>query len=88
MSYVVIDGPSHVAGGSGDELPGHYEVHFRSPDGTVSERYLTDKGRAALLRLIDEGQGTFTHTEVEDLSTPATIEDLLATMVAESGDGA
>lgn len=79
--------PRHVVDETSGDLPGHYEVSIRSSEGQVIERYLTDKGRAELLRLMDSDQRTFTWIELERMSTPATIEDLIATMVAESGEG-
>jgi hypothetical protein len=85
--YRLSDGPRHVTGVAGDELPGHYEVAFSDEGGGIVERYLTDKGRAELLRLIDAGQGTFTREELEWLTTEPTIRALLAAMAGEGAEG-
>lgn len=85
--YGLMAGPRHVLDEPDCPLPGHYEVVFSTQDEPLT-RFLTDKGYAELLRLLDAGQRSFTSDELEWLSTPASIEDLLATMQAESGEGA
>jgi hypothetical protein len=87
IRYVLTDGPTHVLDDKEAPLPGHYEAVFSGGSGNAAVRYLTDKGYAELLRLVDAGQRSFTPDELEWLSTPPTFEDLLATMQAESGEG-
>jgi len=86
--YELLDGPHHVLNEEQSALPGHYEAVFAAPTGDPLKRYLSDKGYAGLLRLVDAGQRSFTRDELEGLTTPPSIEDLLATMQAESGEGA
>jgi hypothetical protein len=87
-SYELVDGPHHVLDEEQSALPGHYEAVFAPTTGEPLTRFLSDKGYAGLLRLVDGGQHSFTRDELESLSTPPSIEDLLATMQAESGEGA
>ncbi len=86
MTYVLEDGVRHVVDDERSELAGHYEATF-STDGERVERFLTDKGRAELLRLVDAGQRSFTREEIEDLTTPPSFDDLLATMDGEGAEG-
>jgi hypothetical protein len=87
MPYELVDGPRHVLDDGRSELSGHYEATFSTTSGERVERFLTDKGRAELLRLIDAGQRSFTRDELEWLSTLPSMDDLLATMEAEGGEG-
>jgi hypothetical protein len=88
IKYVLTGGPKLVVDDKEAPLPGHYEAVFSTGSGSASVRYLTDKGYAELLRLVDAGRRSFTPEQLEWLSTPPTFEDLLATMQAESGEGA
>ncbi len=88
MRYTLEDGPRHVLDEAATELPGHYQATFSTSQDERFERFLTDKGYAELLRLVDAGQRSFTLDELEWLSTPPVIADLLATMQSESGEGA
>jgi hypothetical protein len=88
MGYELEDGPRFIEHEDGAPLPGHYEATFRADDGGVVERYVTDKGRAWLLRIVDEGRTTLSEQEFVDLTTPPTLEDLVATLDAEGGEGA
>jgi hypothetical protein len=85
--YDLLDGPDHVLDSEDSPLPGHYEAVF-STRGDRVVRFLTDKGRAELLRLLDSGQRTFTLDELERLTTPPSMSDLLATMDREGAEGA
>jgi hypothetical protein len=87
VMYALVQHPRHVLDEAGDTLPGHYVVRFASVPGAGFDRFLTDRGYAELLRLLDEGRQSFSADEVEALTTPPTLEDLLATMQAESGVG-
>lgn len=85
--FVLARHPRYVRNAPGDALPGHYAVEFATELGDPFDRFLTDRGYAELLRLLDDGRRTFSAEELEALSTPPTIDDLLATMQAESGVG-
>jgi hypothetical protein len=86
--YRLIDGPRHVTHEDRTELPGHHEATFETAAGQRLDRYVTDKGRAELLRLVDAGQETFTGEEMRWLTTEASLEALLASMAGEGAEGA
>ncbi len=88
MVYELEDGPRFIQDDDGAPLPGHYEATFRADDGGVVKRYVTDKGRAWLLRMVDAGRSTLSEQEFVDLTTPPTLDDLLAAFDAEGGEGA
>ncbi|MEX1263060.1 MAG: hypothetical protein WEE66_03840 [Actinomycetota bacterium] len=83
----LLDGPRHVTHEDRSELPGHHEATFATTDGERLDRYLTDKGRAELLRLVDAGQHAFTREELEWLTTEPTIEALMVSMAGEGAEG-
>lgn len=85
--FRLLDGPRHAAHDDRSELSGHYEATFATTDGEQLDRYLTDKGRAELLRLIDAGQHAFTSEELEWLTTEPTMPALLASMAGEGAEG-
>jgi hypothetical protein len=85
--YVLAQHPRHVLDDGDQGLPGHYVVRFSERGGEPFDRFLTDRGYAQLLQLLDDGRRTFTTDELLSLTTPPTLEDLLATMQAESGVG-
>jgi len=87
MEYEVEGDLRFARDDSSMPLPGHYEATFRTRDGVVLERYLTDKGRAALLRILDEGRRVLDEREFTDLTTAPTLEHLLAAFDAEGGEG-
>ena len=87
MRYELEDGPRSVRDDDDASLPGHYEATFRTDDGEVVERYVTDKGRAGLLRMADDGRRTLDEQEFTDLTTAPTLDDLLAALDAEAGEG-
>jgi hypothetical protein len=68
-------------------LPGHHEATFRTDEGAVVERYVTDKGRAALLRMSDDGRRVLDEHEFIEFTTEPTLEHLLAATEAEGGEG-
>lgn len=88
QSYRLLDGPRHEIHDDRDELPGHYEATFALSDGEPLDRYLTDKGRAELLRLVDAGQHAFTIEELAWLTTEPTMAALLASMAEQGAEGA
>lgn len=74
--------------GDDEPLPGHYRAEFRSADGSIVPRYLTDKGRAWLLQRIDEGRLELSDEELHEITVAPDIDALVAKMEHESGDGA
>ena len=86
--YRLVDGPRHVTHEDRSELPGHYEATFETGRGERADRYLTDKGRAELLRLTDAGQETFTREELRWLTTEPTLDALLESTAGEGAEGA
>lgn len=68
-------------------LPGHYEAEFESDGGERTLRYLTDKGRTAILRRLAEGVHGFSAEEVREHTVEPDLDELVARMAAESGEG-
>lgn len=87
-SYRLEVPPSNVVDEGSGPLPSHYVAEFISSEGERLQRFLTDKGRAAVLRRIDEGQLEFSPDEVQDFTVEPDIEALVAQMERESGEGA
>jgi hypothetical protein len=69
-------------------IPGHYEIDVWTADGKPRRRYLTDKGRAEMLRLMDDGRREISEEEFNDLTTEPDLATLLAKMDREAGEGA
>jgi hypothetical protein len=86
-TYRLEEGPTHVVDEASDPLPGHYEVVF-STDGGRVRRFLTDKGRAAILGSIDEGQRDYSEDEIRELTVEPEMGALTARMDREAGEGA
>ena len=86
MGYELEGEPRFIRDDGSSPLPGHYEARFRTDDGGVVERYVTDKGRAALLRMLDDGRRALDEQEFNDLTAP-TLAHLLAALDAEGGEG-
>jgi hypothetical protein len=57
-------------------------------DGRRLRRYLTDKGRAEVLRLLDAGRGALTEEQLTDLTVEPDLDVLLERMDREAGEGA
>jgi hypothetical protein len=87
-SYRFEGPPTNVADDGPAPLPSHYVAELTTSEGERVRRYLTDKGRAAVLRRMDEGQESFSRDEVEEFSVEPDIEALVARMERESGEGA
>ena len=85
-TYRLDEEPPYVLDDAGP-LPGHYEAEFTNADGTRLLRYLTDKGRAEVLRRIGGGEGEFTQDELLEWTVAPDMDRLLAQMDAESGEG-
>jgi hypothetical protein len=81
-------GPEHVLDDDDAPIPGHYEVEVWTADGEPLRRFLTDKGRAAMLRLLDEGRSEISEDEFNDLTTEPDLVALVARMDSEAGEGA
>ena len=80
--------PAHVLDDEDAPLPGHYEATFVADDGSELLRFLTDKGRTAVLRSLAAGTDRFTREDLETLSVEPDLDTLLERMTAESGEGA
>ena len=87
-TYRLEGPPTNVDDEGSGPLPSHYVAEFTTPAGERVRRYLTEKGRAAVLRRMDEGQSVFSPDEVEDLTVVPDIEALVDRMERESGEGA
>jgi hypothetical protein len=87
-TYRLDAGPTHVLDDGDEPLPGHYVAEFRTPDGSVVRRFMTDKGRAWLLQRMDEGRRELSGDELDDVTVPPDLDALVAKMAHESGDGA
>jgi hypothetical protein len=80
--------PTFVADAPEAPLPGHHEASFVDQDGGRLRRYLTDKGRAEVLRAIDDGRRALTRDELERHTVQPDLEALVRRMEREAGEGA
>ena len=87
-SYRLEGAPTSVDDEGSGPLPSHYVAEFTTASGEGVRRYLTDKGRAAILRRMDGGQLVFSPDEVRDLTVEPDMNALVARMQEESGEGA
>lgn len=71
-----------------DRVPGHYELGLSTNTGDRMIRFLTDKGRATILRIMDEGRRELTQEEFDDHTVEPDVDILVARMVREGGEGA
>lgn len=88
QTYRLPAEPSHVLDPEDAPVPGHYEATFVAEDGEQVRRYLTDKGRTAVLRMLAAGAERFTRGELEEHTVEPDLAELVARMDAESGEGA
>jgi len=86
-TYRVRADPVFVRDGDDAALPGHYEAGFTSSDGRSIRRYLTDRGRAELLRTLDAGDRTLTQDEFDDLTVEPSLDALVERAGIEGGLG-
>ena len=86
-TYRLDDAPSHRVDPDGERLSGHYEAVFVTDDGERLRRFLTDKGRAAILRRMDGGQREFSGDEFSEFTVEPEMDALLAQTEHESGEG-
>jgi hypothetical protein len=87
-AFGLRDGPVHVLDDDDAPLPGHYEIEVWPSDGEPRRRFLTDKSRAEMLRLMDDGRREISEQELHDLTTEPDLASLLARMDREAGEGA
>jgi hypothetical protein len=88
-AYMLLEGPSHVRHDGSSLLSGFYRAEFvRTPGGQRVTRYLTDKGRATMLRRVDGGQHEFSEEELGEMTVPPDMDLLEARYDAEAGEGA
>jgi hypothetical protein len=80
--------PVHVRNDDDAPIPGHYEIDVVGPDGASARRFLTDKGRAEVLRLLDAGRHDVSEQELGDLTVEPDLGALLERMDREGGEGA
>jgi hypothetical protein len=87
-TYRIEQEPTFVQDGDDGPLPGHYEAVFARDDGERIERYLTDKGRAEILRAMEDGPAELSQEEFETHSVEPDLDALLRRMDREGGEGA
>jgi hypothetical protein len=87
-TYRIEDEPTFVQDDGGGPLPGHYEAVFTRGDGERVERYLTDKGRAEILRAMENGPAELSAEAFEEHSVEPSLDALLERMDREGGEGA
>jgi len=87
-TYRIEGEPRHVLDGEDAPVPGHYEAEFVAEGGERVKRYLTDKGRTTVLRILDEGSDRFSEEDLRDHTVEPDLDELVARMAAEGGEGA
>jgi hypothetical protein len=83
-----VSEPVHIRRDDGAPIPGHYEMEVVDADGRRLRRYLTDKGRAEVLRLLDAGRDALSEEQLADLTVEPDLDVLLERMDREAGEGA
>jgi hypothetical protein len=86
--FILREGPVHELDDDDAPIPGHYEIEVWAADGEPQRRFLTDRGRAEMLRLMDDGRREISEQELNDLTTEPDLATLLARMDREAGEGA
>jgi hypothetical protein len=87
-AFTIKEGPTYLAHEGPGLLSGFYRAEFVDENGEPLRRYLTDKGRAELLRRVDDGQREFSQTEIEEMSVTPSLEALEERTDKEAGEGA
>jgi hypothetical protein len=87
-TFTIGEGPDHVVHEGPGPLSGFYRVELVDEQGERLPRYLTDKGRAELLRRVDDGQREFSESEIEELTVAPDLAALEARTDKEAGEGA
>jgi hypothetical protein len=88
MATFRLTQPFHVRNAEHDPIPGHYELEVQGDDGRTLRRFATDKGRAEILRRLDEGRPDITQDELDELTVVPDMNALVEQMGHEAGDGA
>lgn len=88
MTMFRLGQPVHVRNADDAPIPGHYELEVRSDTGEALRRFVTDKGRAEILRRLDDGRPDVTAEEVDELTVEPDLGVLLDRMDREAGEGA
>jgi hypothetical protein len=83
-----VEGPEHVSAPEGTALPGYYRAVFVSDSGETLERYLTDGGRAEVLRRKGDSDPTLSSEELQEWTVVPDLAALEARYRAEAGQGA
>ena len=86
--FRLITGPEHLLAPERSALTGYYRVVFSSDAGETLERYLTDAGRAEILRRRGDGDPTLSSKEYRQWTVVPNMVALEARYHAEAGQGA
>ncbi len=86
-TYRLDEEPPYVLDEGAGPLPGHYEASFVNEDGVRVLRFLTDKGRAEVIRRLGSGGHVFSQEEILEWTVEPDIERLVVQMEYESGEG-
>ena len=87
-TYRIEAEPRYELHGDDGPLPGHYEAELSTDGGERMVRYLTDKGRASVLAILDEGRRELSRQEFEEHTVEPMLDALVARMEREAGEGA
>jgi hypothetical protein len=87
-TYRIVDMPTFVEAGDETPMPGYYRAAFTTERGDRVVRFLTDKGRAEILRTVDRGRRAFQPDEVEAWSVEPNLSALERRAADEGGEGA
>jgi hypothetical protein len=88
MATFRLTQPVHVRNTEHAPIPGHYELDVEAGDGRTLRRFATDKGRAEILRRLDDGLPDITQDELDELTVVPDMDALVERMGHEAGDGA
>jgi hypothetical protein len=86
--YTLDEGPNYVRDQGPSLLTGFYSAEFVTDEGKRLTRYLTDKGRAEVLRRSEAGQRQFSQEELDELTVDPEFQAVETRFVAEAGEGA
>ena len=86
-TYRLDDEPRHVLDDADAPVPGHYEAEFQASEGSTVRRFLTDKGRTTVLRMLETGRREFSEDDLLEHTVEPDLDELVARMAAESGEG-
>jgi hypothetical protein len=87
-TYRIEIEPAFVEDGDGAPLPGHYEAEFTTERGERVRRFLTDKGRAEVLRAMELGPASLSADELDEHTVEPDLDALVRRMSIEGGVGA